>query len=217
MVSVVIGWFWRPRQWLVCAGLFAAIFVLFYSTFFTNGQGVATGAVGSLGYWLSQQGVERGGQPWYYFAFLQMPIYEFLPIVASLAAIVIGFARHLWSSRPGSPYESPLPDAEEPENLDETETVAADLPALQPTPTLALFVFWGITSLLAFSLAGEKMPWLTLHIALPTILAASFGLGYIFHTFDLAAFQAKKRLAAGRCAADRCGQRVDDVARFPVG
>ena len=56
---------------------------------------------------------------------------------------------------------------------------------------------------LAFSLAGEKMPWLTLHIALPTILTASFGLGYLFHTFDLAAFQAKRGWLLVGVLADR--------------
>jgi len=192
VASVIIGWLWRPKQWLICAGLFTGIFVLLYSTFFTNGQGVATGAIGSLGYWLSQQGVERGSQPWYYFILIQMPIYEFLPVLASIAAVVIGFTKHLWSSQPGSPYEPPTPSVEEPEVLDLAEPTETEAPTLQPAPTLALFLFWSITSLMAFSVAGEKMPWLTLHIALPTILTASFGLGYLFHTFDIAAFQAKK-------------------------
>jgi DNA-binding beta-propeller fold protein YncE len=191
-VSVLVGWFWRPKQWLICAGLFTGIYVLLFSTFFTNGQGVATGAIGSLGYWLSQQGVERGSQPWYYFVFLQMPMYEFLPILASIAAIGIGFRKRLWTSQAGSPYEAPLPAINEAEEVEESEPILTETPALQPVPTLALLIYWGVTSLLAFSLAGEKMPWLTLHIALPVILSASFGLGYLFHTFDAAAFQAKK-------------------------
>ncbi len=193
-LSAIIGWLWRPREWLICAGIFAAIFVLFYSTFFTNGQGIASGAVGSLGYWLAQQGVNRGGQPWYYFLLIQLPMYEYLPIVGTFAAVIIGFAKRLWSSAPGQPFESPQPEAQdaEEETVEELPTGKAKEPVLEPAPTLALFVFWGVTSLLAFSVAGEKMPWLTLHIALPFILAASFGLGYLLHKFDRAAFQAKK-------------------------
>ena len=32
-----------------------------------NPAGLGTGFVGSLGYWLSQQNVARGSQPWYYY------------------------------------------------------------------------------------------------------------------------------------------------------
>ncbi|HEX7556155.1 MAG TPA: hypothetical protein VF338_05990, partial [Leptolinea sp.] len=46
-------------------------------------------------------------------------------------------------------------------------------------PTLALLLFWSITSLAAYSMAGEKMPWLTVHIALPLLLTAGWGLGYL--------------------------------------
>jgi DNA-binding beta-propeller fold protein YncE len=195
VISVVIGWIWRPKQWLICAGIFTAIFVLLYSTFFTNGQGIATGMVGSLGYWLSQQGVERGGQPWYYFALIQLPTYEFLPILGTIAAVVIGFSKHLWSSSPSHPFEPSETITIEPESTIEAslpETQEETSPVLQSPPTLALFLFWGITSLLAFSLAGEKMPWLTVHITLPFILSASFGLGYLFHTFNLESFLKKR-------------------------
>ena len=37
---------------------------------------------------------------------------------------------------------------------------------------IALLLFWTFTSLIAFSVAGEKMPWLTVHITLPAILSA---------------------------------------------
>ena len=40
---------------------------------------------------------------------------------------------------------------------------------------LPLLGFWAVTSLIAFSLAGEKMPWLTVHIALPAILCRRLG------------------------------------------
>ena len=38
-----------------------------------------------------------------------------------------------------------------------------------PLPrTLALLTFWSLSSLVALSVAGERMPWLTVHIALPS-------------------------------------------------
>jgi uncharacterized protein (TIGR03663 family) len=194
VVAAAIGIWWRPREWLICAGLFTAIFVLFYSTFFTNGQGIATGVVGSLGYWLSQQGVERGGQPWYYFVVTQLPVYEFLPIIGTLAAMVIGFTKKLWLSQPGSPYTSPsvvLQDISENEGDGLSLQESEGQPGIESPPTLALIIFWSITSLVAFSLAGEKMPWLTLHIVLPLILATSFWLGYLFSKFDRQAFREK--------------------------
>ena len=49
-------------------------------------------------------------------------------------------------------------------------------------PVLALLVFWSIGSIAAFSVAGEKMPWLTTHIALPLTLAAGWAVGYLIET-----------------------------------
>jgi hypothetical protein len=47
--------------------------------------------VGSLGYWLEQQGVERGNQPWYYYALVQVPVYEYLVALGTMLAFVIAF------------------------------------------------------------------------------------------------------------------------------
>ncbi len=66
--AVVIGWFWLRQRWLIAAGMLSGrIELLFFTTFLTNGQGIGTGLIGSLGYWIDQQEVMRGGQPWYYF------------------------------------------------------------------------------------------------------------------------------------------------------
>jgi hypothetical protein len=54
----------------------------------------------------------------------------------------------------------------------------------QRVPVLVLLVFWVITSLLAYSLAGERMPWLTVHIALPMLLTAGWGLGFLIDRVD---------------------------------
>ena len=82
ILSGVLGWFWLRQRWLIAAGIFWAIELLFFTTFLTNGQGVGTGLIGSLGYWIDQQEVMRGGQPWYYF-YMLVPLYEFLPLVLS--------------------------------------------------------------------------------------------------------------------------------------
>jgi hypothetical protein len=77
-IAISIGMFWKPVLWLKNVGIFYAIFTVLYTTLFTNGQGFFTGMVGSLGYWLSQQSVNRGTQPLYYYALVQIPMYEYL-------------------------------------------------------------------------------------------------------------------------------------------
>jgi predicted membrane-bound mannosyltransferase len=42
--------------------------------------------------------------------------------------------------------------------------------------TFTLLVFWSVISLVGFSYAGEKMPWLTVHISLPLCLLEAGGL-----------------------------------------
>jgi uncharacterized protein (TIGR03663 family) len=85
--GAVVGIFWDWRRWWKPAALFFGITVLCYTTFFTNWAGIGTGFVGSLGYWLSQQGVARGAQPWYFY-FIVFPLYEYLPILGGLVALV---------------------------------------------------------------------------------------------------------------------------------
>jgi predicted membrane-bound mannosyltransferase/sugar lactone lactonase YvrE len=222
LVAVVLGLWWKPRFWLGAAGIFFAIFTVFYTTFFTNGKGFFMGLVAALGYWLSQQGVQRGSQPLYYYALIQIPIYEYLPFIGLIMAFIIAWRRRLFSHFPGyAPAHQPEPVNEEPVELIEemvepvqiekvqdqtpdeenvtprgesrlqawlrevltpqtTSVVVDDTP--QRVPVFALLLFWSLTSLLAYSLAGEKMPWLTVHITAAMILGAGWGLGYLVDT-----------------------------------
>ena len=86
-LAVAVGMRWRWRLWLVCFGAFGTIWVLLYTSFFTNfWGGLGSGLWQSLGYWVVQQDVARGGQPWYYFLVLGLN-YEFLPMLVGIAAI----------------------------------------------------------------------------------------------------------------------------------
>ena len=87
----MLGFLWLRERWFVAAGMFWAIELLFFTTFLTNGQGIGTGLIGSLGYWIDQQEVMRGGQPWYYF-YLIVPLYEFLPLILSSIGAVAAVA-----------------------------------------------------------------------------------------------------------------------------
>ncbi|MBN2385700.1 MAG: glycosyltransferase family 39 protein [Anaerolineales bacterium] len=159
-LAIWLGVWWNRRQWFQHAVLFYVPFLVFYTTFFTNPRGIWGGATGALGYWMEQQAVQRGGQPWFYYAFLQIPLYEFLPALGVLVAIVIAFVRRLWQSQPGAPFQ-PGRGSE------------------NPVPIVALCVFWSFASLAAFTIAGEKMPWLTIHIALPMILTTAWAIGWL--------------------------------------
>jgi uncharacterized protein (TIGR03663 family) len=85
--GAALGFVWGKRRWLKLAGLFLAINVILFTTFLSNPAGIASGFIGSLGYWLSQQGVARGSQPWYYFLIV-FPIYEYLPLIGGICAAV---------------------------------------------------------------------------------------------------------------------------------
>ena len=86
-LSVVVGTTWSRSVWLRSAAIFYSVWLALYTTFFTNMVGVGSGMWQSLGYWLVQQEERRGGQPWYYY-FVVAPIYETLPFLFSIAAVV---------------------------------------------------------------------------------------------------------------------------------
>ncbi|MEW5717411.1 MAG: hypothetical protein AB1817_02170, partial [Chloroflexota bacterium] len=74
ILSALIGVWWNARVWALGAILFWPIFIVFFTTVFTNGGGFFTGLLGSLGYWLSQQEVARGGQPAHYYLLVLLPM-----------------------------------------------------------------------------------------------------------------------------------------------
>jgi uncharacterized protein (TIGR03663 family) len=76
--------------WLTGAATFLVVYTLLFTTFLTNPGGLQEGLTGGIRYWLSQQPVGRGGQPWFYYLVL-LPAYEW-PI---LAAGIVGIAHAL--------------------------------------------------------------------------------------------------------------------------
>jgi uncharacterized protein (TIGR03663 family) len=90
--TAVVGLRWNVRSWLIAAAVFYIIYGLLYTTFLTNPDGFGSGIWGSLDYWIAQQGVRRGEQPFYYYLLL-LPIYEFLPLIIALPAVAYQFIR----------------------------------------------------------------------------------------------------------------------------
>ncbi|MGA2489287.1 MAG: flippase activity-associated protein Agl23 [Anaerolineales bacterium] len=196
LASIAIGLLWNKKHWLVYATLFWGIYIFFYTSVFTNWQGFFTGTVGSLGYWLQQQGVHRGDQPWYYYLLIQVPIYEFLPALGICLAAYFGLRRR-------SP--APLPSTEITINSEVSKGIVAliseqtqtiETPsASEGNYTFPLLIWWSLTSLLAYTLAGEKMPWLTVHITLPMILLTGWGLGQVIERVNWSEFIKQRGIA----------------------
>ena len=167
-VSIGVGLLWDRKRFLICAAIFYSIFITLFTTFFTNGWGVATGTIGSLAYWLAQQGVQRGGQPWYYYMVINLPMYEFLPTIGALFALALGVRSWL--------KLDPKAEAAETDGAETGGATVTQSDTL-PFPVIGYFGFWGVMSLVAFTIAGEKMPWLTTHITLPFILVSGWAIG----------------------------------------
>ncbi|MEJ5312138.1 MAG: flippase activity-associated protein Agl23 [Anaerolineae bacterium] len=161
-LSVALGLWWDIKRWPIIALIHYGIFITLFSTFFTYGWGVMTGQIGALAYWIAQQTVDRGKQPWYYYAVIG-PLYEYMPLLLSIPAGIWGFVRPVLKLASSPSASSKKQDTPKPLNLD---------------LFFPLFLAgWAAMSWVAYSYAGEKMPWLFVHIALPHVLLAAWGLG----------------------------------------
>ena len=55
-----------------------------------------------------------------------------------------------------------------------------------------MLIFWILSAVAAYSYAGEKMPWLTVHVTLPMILFTAWTIGHLIDTTDWKAFRSQQ-------------------------
>ncbi|MEW5989198.1 MAG: NHL repeat-containing protein, partial [Chloroflexota bacterium] len=220
VVSVLVGLWWDRRRWLMAAAIYHSIFFVFFTSVFTNLPGWSSGMVGALGYWLEQQGVERGNQPGFYYFFI-VPFYEFLPMLFAFLGVafwarlkrihkVAGYwlglalltllAYSLVNWVANNPVRAAGGEMTDLPGLVGGGLVAAagivywlmrlrhqwmaeyglkrSWKGLLDSRDLFGFVpsllWWLTLTYLIYSLAGEKMPWLTVHFVTPMALLAGW-------------------------------------------
>jgi predicted membrane-bound mannosyltransferase/DNA-binding beta-propeller fold protein YncE len=209
VVSGVIGWFWLRARWFYAAGFFWAIEILFFTTFLTNGQGIGTGLIGSIGYWIEQQAVMRGGQPWYYFWGL-VPLYEFLPLTLSLTggiAWLVWFAKGRYAAAPVSATaeaEVVRPrraSGQTGKAAGEAKGVANPGAAELPVPVFsvqalfdAFLVFWVLATWAVFTYVGEKMAWHVVYFATAMAFLGGLWIGRLYDGIDWRAVRRNRGL-----------------------
>lgn len=137
--------------WAVALGVFAVSWLAFFTVWFREPGDWHTGFTSAIDYWDSQQEVNRGGQPWYYYLFA-LPIYEWL---------FVGLA-----------------------------TIGAWRGLRKPTMMTVLMVWFALGSLILYSYAGERMPWLIAHPLLPILILAALGVQHLWQHRTRAAMPA---------------------------
>ncbi|CAA9552364.1 MAG: hypothetical protein AVDCRST_MAG43-1176 [uncultured Thermomicrobiales bacterium] len=132
------------------SGAIVALFIFFglFTTLFTNLDGIASSTFatdGTLLYWLGQQDVRRGSQPWFYFITEGLQ-YEWLAtVLGTTGVMVIGWRLVVAARRRHGTLRLLF---------------------------AVLVSFWSVFLFVVLSWAGEKMPWLLMHIVLPASLVA---------------------------------------------
>jgi predicted membrane-bound mannosyltransferase len=145
----------NKRLWWALS-LFALIYGLFYTAFLTNALGLLTGTTGSLLYWLAQHDVRRGDQPWYYYLVL-LVVYE--PLLLLWGAIGLGAA---------AVTAFGLLRRKHAQDVERAPRKA------QHVQIGIVLGWWSLAALLVYGWAGEKMPWLTIHMWLPLALLGAW-------------------------------------------
>lgn len=177
----------RPILWTALA-ILGAIYLVLYSSFFAYMPGAIDGLYAGLAYWLgSQQEYARGDQPWYYYL-MQLPLYEPLAVLAgvgTVVAMVVAVVQRFVDGRRRA--KDAVADGPDATPAADAETLEPETAGMRPQPGLPgpsarqpwelyplLCVFWFWCALIIFSWAGEKMPWLVVHMALPGNLLAAW-------------------------------------------
>jgi predicted membrane-bound mannosyltransferase len=168
--------FSRPKIILVGFLVAFTIFFTLYTVFFTDiPHGIVSGLFASLGYWMGQHDVRRGDQPWFYY-FLLIPLYE--PVAVFFSVVGTAFfswrgIRWLIRRRDGE-----LGRGEEPPRTLGAFNTDRPVPFSSFSSFLPLFVIvWLIGTVGIYSWAGEKMPWLMMHMTRPAIFLAALFIG----------------------------------------
>jgi predicted membrane-bound mannosyltransferase len=162
---------WADKTGLLLAvGAYLLVFVPLYTSMFTNMAGLRSSTIdtdGTLLYWLGQHDYRRGEQPWFYFLLL-LPQYDYLAATLGALLVVVTFIR-----------------------------AGAALLGWSGGRQLFFRLFLSVWFVLIFaglSYAGEKMPWLLVHITLPGCLLAAAMVGGLI---ELAVEAQKRRAVAG--------------------
>lgn len=224
----------RRRTYWIAFGVFWLVFTICFTTFFTYPRGFGDGLIAGLAYWFgTQQTFARGDQPWYYY-FMQLGIYELLPVLLTFIGLGGWLARVGWrkavtssalwdeddpqttiTSEPATttvlPTSDLVPDAAPIEQMtliaDENPLLVNEISASEtPAPLVVTYAedaentsdlwlgflfYWFFLAFTVFSWAGEKMPWLTVHMTLPAVLAGAWALSRITRHVDWAAVRSR--------------------------
>ena len=136
VVDTIVTMPWT--HWFFAVLVAWTIFLVLFTVEFTNIRGgIGDGIWQGLYYWIQQQQVARGDQPWYYYLML-IPLYEQVGVVFGVVGIIRCIAR--------------------------------------PNPFRLFLVYWFVGNLFLYSWAGEKMPWLSIHMTMPLMLLAAIGI-----------------------------------------
>jgi uncharacterized protein (TIGR03663 family) len=193
--------------WRGMLAIFIIPFSVLYSTGFTNMDGWFTGAFDSIAYWLGEQKTGRADQPWQFYLYM-LSLYElaicafagfgglrlyfssgkpqhfFMKIVAFFPFL---FAIAILISYPKEPRMVPV--------MSLLAVIGGGLAAwssfeAKPGNHFKVFLlYWSMLALIMFTIAGERMPWLTLHPLTPLTLLAALYLDDFFSRDEANAFE----------------------------
>lgn len=204
-VGIAVGYVTLGKRFWLLMLIFWSIYALVMTNFGSNFSGVVTGVWQSMGYWIAQQDVRRGDQPWYYYI-IMVSVYEFLPFffslgisiyyairsgLRSISLVLVGVLALAIATTVFYTTYYGVASSDIPSPFFLIPLLAVGFGSLLWMPfTLKesrftqFLIFWSISNFLLYSWAGEKMPWLVVNVTLPFVILAAQGLGRLLVYID---------------------------------